>query len=94
VRLSAYELVEEKEVLAWKLTTRKKGCCSGDHCVTHQGLGGYKCVACSSFADCPELHKSVLRHRVLDLGFNTECKILVSNQSAMPGSRHSTKCAG
>ncbi len=44
VRLKAYELNENREVLAWKFTTRKRGQCSGEHCTRPGHLGTYRCA--------------------------------------------------
>ncbi len=44
VRLQAYELNENREVLAWKFRTQKRGRCSGAHCTQPGELGTYRCA--------------------------------------------------
>ncbi|KAK9830947.1 hypothetical protein WJX81_000882 [Elliptochloris bilobata] len=42
VRLQTYELNENREVLAWKFRTQKRGQCSGEHCTQPGQLGTYR----------------------------------------------------
>lgn len=47
MRLQTYELNENREVLAWKFRTQKRGQCSGEHCTQPGQLGTYRCVRCA-----------------------------------------------
>lgn len=44
-KLKAYEINEEHEVVAWKMTTQKRHTCNGQHCTTPGQLGFYSLEA-------------------------------------------------